>query len=127
MTTGLSGGSLRLAGPGRPDPTFTRNPRRRGGSELEARHNLHLARMEAVCQAADLTEVAAAPPESCPVEAGAIECVESLHPDLESHMLPNAELLSQSQIDVLDPLRIQILKVPGSATGLLVARVLKAR
>src|SRR6476646_7636870 len=89
------GPGLRCGGRARPAP---------GNSnclKLEPRHNLHLARMESVRQSADLAEVAAAPPESCSVKSCAIEGVERLHPDLEPHVLPNVELLSQSQIDVL--------------------------
>src|SRR6478672_8165632 len=78
-----------------------RSPRPAPGNsnclKLEPRHNLHLARMESVRQSADLAEVAAAPPESCSVKSCAIEGVERLHPDLEPHVLPNVELLSQSQ------------------------------
>jgi hypothetical protein len=108
---------------GIPDPFTGECQKAASASELEARHDLHLPRMVPGSCAADLAEAPAAPLETRPIEACTIEGVESLHPDLKPHILPNFKLLPQSKIGIGDSRRIQILKVTRYIAGLLVTGV----
>src|SRR5690242_17557935 len=82
--------------------------------------------MEPRRQATHLAEVPGAPAEARPIEARTVKGVESLHSDLKLHIFPDAKLLPQSEINIRNSLRIQILKVAGCVASLLVARIGKA-
>src|SRR5439155_20852203 len=73
--------------------------------------------MESVRQSAALAEVAAAPPESCSVKSCAIEGVESLHPDLEPHVLANVNCFLSPRSTFSIPCEFRSSKYRGALPG----------